>query len=484
MNRAQPRLGLNLKVAQKQILTPGLVQMVKLLTLNKLELRDMINEEMVANPVLEELPEAVPSLDDVQSKKEAEAPEATPPTGDGAAADHRDAFQEVDYGSFFQDYLDPGFKSPAAEDVERPSFENFLSRPASLADHLQWQLSLSVASEGVTDAAYSIIGNLNEDGYLTATLEEVAQAGGHKLEDVEAALALVQEFDPLGIAARNVRECLLIQLEVLAPENDLAKKIVSDHLNDVQDKHFREIASALGTTVADVEEALEVVRRLDPRPGQRYSDAQPRLIEPDVAFVKLDEGYRVVMNEDGLPHLRLSHQYRRMMADSNATREVKNYVRERFNSAVQLIKNIEQRKHTIVRVCESIIRRQAEFLDKGLDSLRPMMIKEVAEEVGVHPSTVSRAVAGKYAHTPQGVFELRYFFSEPVQGPAGSSVSLINLKRLVQRIIDAEDVAHPLTDEQITSMLREKGISVTRRTVAKYREDLKIPSTHHRRRKP
>ena len=482
MNRAQPRLGLSLKVAQKQILTPGLVQMVKLLTLNKLELRDMINEEMVANPLLEELPEAVPSLDDVQSKKEAEAPEAVP-SMDSPEADRRDAFQEVDYGSFFQDYLDPGFKSPAAEDTERPSFENFLSRPASLADHLQWQLSLSVAGDAVRDAAFSIIGNLNEDGYLTATLEEVAQAGGHKPEDVEAALALVQEFDPLGVAARNVRECLLTQLRVLAPENDLARRIVSDHLNDLQDKHFREIASALGSTVPDVEEALEVIRRLDPRPGQRFSDAQPRLIEPDVAFVKADEVYRVVMNEDGLPHLRLSHQYRRMMSDSTASREVKNYVRERFNSAIQLIKNIEQRKHTIVRVCESIIRRQTEFLDKGLDFLRPMMIKEVAEEVGVHPSTVSRAVSSKYAHTPQGVFELRYFFSEPVQGPAGGNLSLINLKRMVQRIIEGENSARPLTDEQITAMLREKGISVTRRTVAKYREDLKIPSTHHRRRK-
>ncbi len=483
MNRAQPRIGLSLKVAQKQILTPGLVQMVKLLTLNKLELRDMINEEMVANPLLEELPEAVPSLDDIQSRKEAEVPEPVAPTGDGADADRRDAFQEVDYGSFFQDYLDPGFKSPSAEDVERPSFENFLSRPSSLADHLQWQLSLSVAGDAVRDAAFSIIGNLNEDGYLTATLEEVAQAGGHKLEDVEAALTLVQEFDPLGVAARNVRECLLAQLRVLAPENELARRIVSDHLNDIQDRHFRGIASALGSTVAAVEAALECIRRLDPRPGQRYNDVQPRLIEPDVAFVKVDEVYRVVMNEDGLPHLRLSHQYRRMMSDSTASREVKNYVRERFNSAVQLIKNIEQRKHTIVRVCESIIRRQNEFLDRGLDFLRPMMIKDVAEEVGVHPSTVSRAVASKYAHTPQGVFELRYFFSEPVQGPAGGNVSLINLKRLVQRIIEGEDSARPLTDDQITALLRDKGISVTRRTVAKYREDLKIPSTHHRRRK-
>jgi RNA polymerase sigma-54 factor len=222
--------------------------MVKLLTLNKLELRDMINEEMVENPVLEELPETVPSLDDLQSKRETETPEPAAAT-DGADAGTRDAFQEVDYGSFFQDYLDPGFRSPASEDVERPSFENFLSRPASLSDHLQWQLGLSVADDAVRDAAFSIIGNLNEDGYLTATVEEVAQAGGHKPEDVEAALALVQEFDPLGVAARNVRECLLIQLRVLAPENELVQRIVSDHLEELQNRHFREIASALGSTV-------------------------------------------------------------------------------------------------------------------------------------------------------------------------------------------------------------------------------------------
>ncbi|HEX5483166.1 MAG TPA: RNA polymerase factor sigma-54 [Terriglobia bacterium] len=483
-SKAQPRLGLNLKVAQKQILTPGLVQMVTVLALNKLELRDMITQEMVENPVLEEVTDIVPTLDEEQKKKESEAPaensETQTPSTDN---DHHDSFDEVDYGSFFNDYLDPGYKSPAAEEVERPSFENFISRPVSLAEHLQWQVNLSLCSEAVRDAAYSLIGNLNEDGYLTGSLEEVAEAGGHELKDVEEALLLVQELDPAGIAARDLRECLLIQLRMAELEDDLPLRIISDHLGDVETKQYRRIASALNCSVEEVERSLETIRRLDPRPGQRYNATQPRLIEPDVAIVKVDDAYRVILNEEGLPQLRLSRHYRRMLGDGNASGDVRKYVRERFNSALQLIKNIEQRKQTIARVCDAIIGRQTEFLDKGIDYLRPMMIKEVAEEVGVHPSTVSRAVANKYAHTPQGVFELRYFFSEAVQGPSGANTSLINLKRTVQKMIEQEDSTHPLTDEKITHRLRDLGIHVTRRTVAKYREDLRIPSTHERRKR-
>ncbi len=500
----QTRLGLNLKVAQKQILTPGLVQMVSVLALNKLELREMINQELVANPVLEELPETVTAEEEVQ-KLEAEKP--SPGAADESVrnGDKHDSFEEIDYGSFFQDYLDPGHKSPAEdaieksslesflfensipsdpntrEVIEKPSFENFLSKPSSLADHLEWQLSLSICTDAVGQAAYSIIGNLNEDGYLTATLEEIAQTGNHKLEDVEQALKLVQEFDPLGVAARDLRECLLLQLRSLAPDNRLAQQIVSEHLHLLQNKQYKEIARALDRPPVIVERAVELIRKLDPRPGQRYNAAQPQLIEPDVAFVKVGDTYSVVMNEDGLPQLRLSRRYRRMLEDGNATSEVRNYVKERFSSAIQLIKNIEQRKQTIIKVCEAIIRRQTEFLDKGIDALKPMMIKEVAEEVGVHPSTVSRAVAHKYTHTPQGVYELRFFFSEAVQGPSGANTSLINLKRLVKKMIEEEDAAHPLTDEQITQRLRERGIDVTRRTVAKYREDMRIPSTHQRR---
>jgi RNA polymerase sigma-54 factor len=481
MGGPQTRIGLSLKVAQKQILTPGLVQMVSVLALNKLELREMINQEMVANPVLEELAETVPTIEEVDQKKEAENPPETPQSQETAPSENHDSFQEIDFGSFFDNYLDPGYRSPAAEVIDKPSFENFLSRPASLADHLEWQLRLSLCTDEVREAGESIIGNLNEDGYLTASLEEIAQSGGHKPEDVQAALALVQEFDPLGVAARDVRECLSLQLHALAPDNTLAAQIVSDHLALVQNKQYREIARVLDRPVKAIERCVEIIRKLDPRPGQRYNNTQPQLIEPDVAFVKVGDEFRVMVNEDGLPQLRLSPHYRRLLDGDNTTRDVRNYVKERFSSAIQLIKNIEQRKQTIIKVCEAIIRRQGEFLDKGIDALKPMMIKDVAEEVGVHPSTVSRAVSHKYAHTPQGVMELRYFFSEAVQGPSGASTSLINLKRLVKKMIEEEDSLHPLTDEQITQTLREKGISVTRRTVAKYREDMRIPSTHQRR---
>ena len=474
----QPRVGLNLRVAQKQILTPGLVQMVSVLALNKLELREMISQEMISNPVLEELEEVL-SLEEVHQKIEAEKPvDGALDTRDG---DKQDSFEQIDFGSFFDNYLDPGFKSPATEDIEKPSFENFLAQPSSLADHLELQLRLSTCSEAVRAAAFSIIGNLNEDGYLTATLEEMVQTGEHKLEDVEQALALVQQFDPPGVASRDVRECLVIQLRTLAPENTLARQIVSDFLKQLQNKQYREIARALDRPVQSVERAVEIIRKLDPRPGQRYNNNQARLIEPDVAIVKTGNDYQVTVNEDGLPQLRLSHRYRRMLEESGTSRDVRNYVKERFISAIQLIKNIEQRKQTIIKVCEVIIRRQRDFLDKGIDHLRPMMIKEVAEEVGVHPSTVSRAVANKYAYTPQGVYELRYFFSEAVQGPSGGGTSLINLKRLVKKMIEEEDPAKPWTDEQVTARLREQGINVTRRTVAKYREDMRIPSTHQRR---
>jgi RNA polymerase sigma-54 factor len=481
MGGPQPRLGLNLKVAQKQVLTPGLVQMVSVLALNRLELREMINEEMIANPVLEEVPEDAPSMDEVAQKAESNGAAELKPGESPTENENRDPFEEIDFGSFFRDYLDPGFKAPAGEVYEKTSFENFLSQPSSLADHLDWQLSVSKCTQEVRSAADSIIGNLNEDGYLTTTVEEIARTGGHEPCDVEAALALVQEFDPLGVAARDVRECLLIQLRNMAPESTLPAQIVSDHLKLVQNKHYREIARALDRPVLAVERAIDLIRTLDPRPGQRYNKSAPQLIEPDVYIVKTSNGYEIRLNEDGLPQLRLSRHYRRLLADGASTREVRSYVKERCNSALQLIKNIEQRKHTIARVCESIIQRQAEFLEKGIDFLRPMMIKEVAEEVGVHPSTVSRAVANKYAHTPQGVHELRYFFSESVQGPRGGNTSLIRLKRIVKKMIEEEAPAHPLTDERIMRQLREQGFNVTRRTVAKYREDMKIPSTHQRR---
>jgi RNA polymerase sigma-54 factor len=393
-----------------------------------------------------------------------------------------DPFDEIDFGSFFDDYLDPGYKSPAAESVEKPSFETFLSSPLTLSDYLRSQLSVSVISGDVRDAADSIIGNLDEDGYLSASLEEIASAGEHQPEEVAEALKFVQTLDPAGVGARNLQECLLLQIESLNGKGGVAWQIVSHHMRLLETRQLKEIARLLGRPMQHVEVAVHMIHHLNPRPGLRYSGAGARVVEPDVSFIKDGDDYIIQMNDEDVPQLRLNAQYRRMLdRDNGATKEVRDYVRERYTSAIQLMKNIEQRKQTIMKVCQAIVRRQTEFLAHGLDSLKPMMIKEVAEEVGVHPSTVSRAVAGKYVHTPQGVFELRYFFSEAVQGPSGGGTPLLLLKRMVKKMIGEEDRAKPLTDEQITALLQTQGINVTRRTVAKYREDMKIPSTHQRR---
>jgi RNA polymerase sigma-54 factor len=303
-------------------------------------------------------------------------------------------------------------------------------------------------------------------------------------------------MDPPGVACRGLRECLLCQLryheqQLAVSKNgngESAAKVLSDaipivdqHLRALQNKQYKEIAKALGRPVEAVQQALEYIRTLDPRPGLRYNKVQPRLIEPDVAFVKHGDEWLVMMNEDDVPQLRLNPAYKRLLSRDTQDKDTRNYVKERYKSAIQLIKNIEQRKQTILKVCYAIVNRQPDFLEKGIDQLKPMMIKEVAEEIGVHPSTVSRAVANKYAHTPQGVFELRYFFSESVNGPQGGNTSLLILKRRVKKLIEEEDPTRPLTDEQITRILQSQGIQVTRRTVAKYREDMRIPSTHQRR---
>jgi RNA polymerase sigma-54 factor len=472
-------LKLNLKVAQKQILTPGLVQMVSVLALNRLELREMINAEVVANPVLEELSEEPTTSDNYsdenflknETEKVPEKPESNP-------------FDEFDVGTFFNQYLDTGGdggKSQEREISERPSFEKFLSSPAGLTEHLTWQLSVTICSDAVREIAESIIGNLDENGYLTASQEELLLEGKYTQDDLEDAVAVVQDFDPIGVGARDLRECLLLQLKAFDSQNTLAQQIVSEHLKQVQSNQLKEIARAVNRPIEVVKRTLETIKKLDPRPGLRYNKTEPRLVEPDVYFRKTEGAWQVFLNEDDMPQLRLSPTYRRLLARDAADRDVRNYVKERFTAAIQLLKNIEQRKHTILRVCQSIIARQGEFLDHGPDALKPMMIKEVAEEVGVHPSTVSRAVASKYAHTPQGVLELRSFFSESVNGPEGGGMSLLTLKRLVKKMIEEEDGAKPLTDEHIAAKLEDAGIHVTRRTVAKYREDMRIPSTHQRR---
>ncbi len=536
MSSLSPRL--QVRVQQKQILTPGLVQMVSLLQLNRLELKDMIQAEIAQNPVLEESGEggeeltpeelqplleaervadpADQSILDVTSGPvevdasdgayttegvdsanvpvveyvEAEAPagpalDATVPANapeSPEAPAQADPFDEIDFGSYFDDYLDPGYKSPASENVEKPSFETFLSSPVTLSDHLHSQLALVALSEDVRDAADGVVGNLDENGYLLSSPEEMAAEGGHKLEDVKEAIHVVQTLDPAGVAASDLRECLLLQLESRGAKDGVAWQIVFDHLKLVETRQPKELARLLKRPMEHIQIAMDVIKHLDPRPGLRYSGPGARQVEPDVYISKDGEDYLIQISDDDVPQLRLNPQYRRMLdREQEPNRDVRSYIKERYASAIQLMKNIEQRKQTILKVCQSVVRRQVDFLEHGIDQLKPMMIKEIAEEIGVHPSTVSRAVSNKYAHTPQGVFELRYFFSEAVQGPGGGATPLLILKRKVKKMIEEEDPMHPLTDEQITERLQAEGIEVTRRTVAKYREDMRIPSTHQRR---
>jgi RNA polymerase sigma-54 factor len=523
---------LNVKLSQRQILTPGLMQMVSVLALNNLELKEMIDAEIVENPVLEEIDETVPMLDQVASREERlERDMERGVQEHGAeepAAPVEDSFNEIDFGTYFKDYLDPGYRTqPEYEESEKPSYENFLSQPTTLADHLAWQLGDLTLEPGLHEAVEFAIGNLDEDGYLAGSEEELAAAFRQSTDDTEKAAALellrrgidvVQHLDPAGVGARDLRECLLIQITAqqhefaqlyarqaagaIKLEEDIhrsfrveaearieerrrsievAALIVDRHLHLLQKRDVKDLARTAQITPAEAHAAIEFIRTLDPRPGRQYNREQSRLIEPDVVFVKRDGVWVVSMNEENLPSLRLSRRYRQMLTAEGTTKEVKEYVKERFRSALQLMRNIAQRKSTILRTCEVIVRRQQDFLDKGIEALRPMMIKEVAEEIGVHPSTVSRAVANKYAHTPQGVLELRSFFSEGSNGPEGADTPLLVLKRKVRKLIAEEDPRHPVTDDQLAATLQSQGIQLTRRTVAKYREDMNIPSTHQRR---
>jgi len=528
----QPKL--NLKVAQRQVLTPGLMQMVSVLALNKLELKEMIDAEMVENPVLEEIDESVPMLDEVAGRQERqerdERMEHAEHPAEEPATPPKDSFNEIDFGSYFQDYLDPGYRTqPEYDESERPSFENFLSQPTTLSNHLTWQLGSLTLDASLHDAAEFIIGNLDEDGYLAISEDELAEAFRQfpesdglgmdaALDLVRRGVDLVQHLDPAGVGARDLRECLLIQIaaqqaefsqvyarQAAEPAEDphrgfraeaeekleerrrsmeVAALIVDRHLHQLQKRDVKDLAHAAQVTPAEAHAGIEFIRTLDPRPGRLYNREQTRLIEPDVVFIKQGSGeWAVTMNEEDLPSLRLSQRYRRMLAAEGTEKEVKEYVKERFRSAMQLMRNIAQRKSTILRTCEVIVRRQQDFLERGIEALRPMMIKEVAEEIGVHPSTVSRAVANKYAHTPQGVIELRFFFSEGSNGPEGADTPLLVLKRKVRKLIEDENPRHPLTDDQLAAVLQSQGIQLTRRTVAKYREDMNIPSTHQRRRR-
>jgi RNA polymerase sigma-54 factor len=467
---------LHTKLVQKLILTPSLQQAIKLLPMSTLELSDLLNQEMVENPLLEEIPtEDLQQTDAAATAEKAEAEQPQKP-------EKTDNWDDSDYEYFFGDYLDDGYRPHAPQEVkELPPIENTLSTGSSLTDHLMWQLSLQTNDDLLREIGNAILGNLDDDGYLVASLDEIAAMGPWDIADVQRALAVVQSFDPIGVAARDLQECLLLQIRHLGLEGTPTEKIVADHLRLLQNHQVPEISRKLGLPIEDLKEHIEVIRHLDPKPGSRFNPTQSQYVIPDVYVVKLEDQYVALLNEDGLPQMRISPVYRRLL-DKNAENsdETRAYVKDKFRSALWLIKSVEQRQKTIHKVATSIINFQKDFLDHGIEHLRPLVLRDVANDIGMHESTVSRVVTNKYMHTPQGVFEMKYFFHSGISSSYGESVSSVTIKQRIRKIIEAEDPRKPLSDSKIVSILQREGLVLARRTIAKYREELKIPTSNQR----
>jgi RNA polymerase sigma-54 factor len=465
---------LHTKLVQKLILTPSLQQAIKLLPMSTLELADLLNQEMVENPLLEEVP-----TEDLQpAEQTAEKTEETPKP----AAEKNETWDDADYDYFFGDYLDEGYRPRTPQEVkELPPIENTLSTAASLSDHLLWQLSLQTDDELMKEIGGAIVGNLDDDGYLVASVDEIAAMGSWQVGDVERALQHVQTFDPIGVAARDLQECLTLQLRHIGLTGTITEKIVSEHLKLLQNHQVPEIARRLGVTVDELKEHIEIIRNLDPKPGSRYNPSQSQYVIPDVYVVKVEDHYEVFLNEEGLPQLRISPMYRRLLDKSgDANDETRAYVKDKFRSALWLIKSVDQRQKTIHKVATSIVNFQKEFLDHGIEYLRPLVLRDVANDIGMHESTVSRVVNNKYMHTPQGVFEMKFFFHSGISSSYGESVSSVTIKQRIRKIIENEDPRKPLSDSKIVSILQKEGLILARRTIAKYREELKIPTSNQR----
>lgn len=518
------------------VLTPQLRQRIEMLQMTKLELNDLVNQQLQENPVLEELsPEEIsvaPSLGGTDFAEDSPASalnglndyEANPlsyqngatDAGDFSASDtrdfagesnfdnytserpattetstsvnetgesevgERDSFEEIDFGQTFEEYLDPGYRTRETEVKEGPSFEQFLSSEQTLSEYLEWQLRMTQTTEEIRAAAEAIIGNLNDDGYLESTREEIAQLGGWSMETVNAAFEIISQLDPPGVGATNLQDCLAMQLCAMGCADRLAVKLVQQHFHKLQNHKLPELARELGITIEDLVNELKLIKQLEPHPGRKFAPRDAQYVEPEVYIEKMDDDYVIRFNDDGLPQLRINSQYRRMMENKETSKETRDYIKDRFRSAVDLLKNIEHRKQTIYRVCEQIVYRQRDFLDRGVEYIKPMMLKDISEDIGMHLSTVSRVVNGKYAHTPQGVIELRRFFTEGMTNEDGEEVSTQIIKLKIKKMIEAEDAKNPLTDDEIAKILAQEGQKLSRRTVAKYRDQLRIPGSRER----
>jgi RNA polymerase sigma-54 factor len=466
------KLGLQTRLSQRLVLTPSLQQAIKLLPLTTLELADVLEQEVMENPLLEEAPAETPSPDE-------------PVAEDPAPEERKDSLDEIDIDKFFEDYIEDSYESrpmSSSDLPEAPPIENTLVEAPDLYDHLLWQLRMTATDELIQEIGVCIIENLDEDGLLQASNEEIANLGPYPPEDVERALKLVQSLDPPGVAGRDLQECLRLQLARLGLEGSITDLIVRDHIKHLQNHQYGEICKALGCSNEEISAHMDVIKNLDPKPGAKYSPTRSNYVLPDVYILKEGDDYKVVLNDDSLPRLRISPTYKRMLDNkepgSEATRD---YVKDKLRSALWLLKSVDQRQRTIFRVAESIVRHQKAFLDHGLEQLRPLVLRDVANDIGMHESTVSRVVANKYMHTPRGVYELRFFFHSGITSSVGDAVSSVTIKDKIRKMIEAEDQSRPLSDSRIAELLSREGLKLARRTVAKYREEIRLPPSNLRR---
>jgi RNA polymerase sigma-54 factor len=466
---------LDLRLAQKLILTPQLQQAIKLLQMPHLELAQTLNNELIENPFLEEAFE----------EPEGHTVEDTAPS---IAADDTEMPLEglMNFGvdEYFEerssDGRDFGYFTPGIE--EQPSYELFCSKKPDLYDHLLWQLRLSTADDGIRRVAEAVIGNIDEDGYLRATEEELASVTGADIDTVGSAIALVQGFDPPGVGARDLKECLLLQLQALNLSGTLVEKIIINNMDDLQKKKYSNIAKQYNSPMDDIIAAVKIIEGLEPRPATSFSNIETNYIVPDVFISKTEEGYQIILNEDGMPRLRLNSSYRKLLLRKESlTKEEREFLKEKLRLATELIKSLDQRNRTIYKVSESILKFQREFFDKEVQYLRPLNLRDVASDINMHESTVSRVTSNKFLACNHGVFSFRFFFSSAIQSETGE-VSSTSVKDLIKKIISEEDTQKPLSDQMIADRLKNQNITIARRTVAKYREELKIPPQNQRKR--
>jgi RNA polymerase sigma-54 factor len=469
----------SLGLAQQLVMTPQLQQAIKLLQLSRLELLETISQEIEENPVLEELTagesEQEEEKDDGKDEPVREPSEISEVMVEDRARD------DVDWETYITEY-NTGWAETHYEERDIPSFENITDTRTSLSEHLIWQLNMSSLDDDQREIGIHIIGNLDEDGYLDISPEEVSRITGHSPEKVMETLRLIQNFDPVGVAARDTRESLLIQARFHKLGGSLIEKIIMDHMKELENRNYDKIASTLSLPLKDIISALSVIQTLDPRPGRVYSKEETIYITPDIYVFKVGDDYEIVQNEDGLPKLRINGYYRQILQNKTPISEnTKTYIQEKMRSAAWLIKSIHQRQRTLFRVTESIVRFQKEFLDKGIAYLKPLVLRNVAEEIEMHESTVSRVTTNKYVYTPQGLFELKFFFNSSISRLDGDALASESVKAQIRKLIKSEDKARPYSDKEIEKMMKGLNINVARRTIAKYRESMGILPSRKRR---